>query len=151
MICEVLAAAALVTALVALYKANDVEIEVIEKKLAKKRAKKIRRYVLVLVLSERPEEVEEGCVEGAVIESLKRAYGTIGLALTDPKLAYFDPDLKVAIFRTTLEGVKLLSSSLLYVEEACGTKVNLISLRAFGTLASAREKLPKLGKYVKNL
>ena len=149
--CELLSAAALVLSLYAIFRSKEVKIEVVETKLAKKRKKRIKRYVSTVVISEDPKALEEECLEEAVKETLRRAYGTVGLAVTDLKLAYFDRDAGVAIFRVTLEGVKLLASALMWLEEACGTKVNLVPVRAFGTLSSAREKVPKLSKYVKEL
>jgi len=149
--CELLSALALIISLIALYKSESIKIEVVETKLAKKKEKVRKRYVVTLVLSEDPNKIEKECLDDAVKRSVKEVYGTLGLAIVNPKVVYLDGVTKAAIIRTTLEGVKVVTSSLMALDEACGTRVNLIPFRAFGTLASAREKLPKLNKYVKYL
>lgn len=151
MLCEVMSAAALLISLIALFQSKRVTLEVVEKKLAKKREKVRKRYVLVATVTHEPEKVEKECLDEAVKSAVRELYGTIGLALSKPKVVYVDEVTKAAVVRTTLEGVKILASALIGPREACGTTVNLIPLRAFGTLASAREKLPKLNKYVKDL
>jgi len=148
-ICEALAALAFVLSLASFLRSKKVELEVVEKKLAKKREKERRRYVLAVLLSEG--KVEKECLQSAVEGALKELYGTLGLALAKPKVVYYDPVAGAVIIRTTLEGVKLLASALMLLEEACGAKAGLVPLRAFGTLSSARDKVPKLNKYVKDL
>jgi len=149
LLCELLSALALMFSLIALHRTGSVRIEVTEAKLAKKREKPRKRYVVALVLSEDPSRIGKECLDEAVKSSVKEVYGALGLAIANPKVVYLDEVTKAVIIRTTLEGVKVVASSLMALEDACGTRVNLIPFRAFGTLASAREKLPKLNKYIK--
>ncbi len=151
MICEALCALSAVLALVAFFKREKIEFEVVERELAKKREKVRKRYVLAICLSEEPDKLNAECLDEAIKDAVRRAYGAVGLALARPKVVYFDLQTKGVIIRTTLDGVKLISSALLWLGEACGTKVNVVPLRAFGTLASARKKLPKLNYYVKQV
>ncbi len=145
MICEVICFLSLIVSFYALSK-REIEIRVVDVKLKKEREKERRRYVLVQVIAEDPQKVEEKCLDDFVKESVEELYGLVGLALSKPKVVYLDLATKMAVVRTTLEGVKLVASALLKKETGCGTKLRLVPLRAFGTLASARERIPEFNK-----
>ena len=72
-------------------------------------------------------------------------YGKIGLAIVKPKVVYYDFKVNNVIVRCNYEGKDMLIASTIQVHEACGRKLKLIPVRAFGTLRSARERIPKVG------
>ena len=145
MICEILCFLSLLISFYALSK-RELEVKVIDVKLKKEREKERKRYVLIQVIAEDPSKVNEECLDRIIKDSVKDLYGLIGLSLSKPKVVYLDPATKMVIVRTTIQGVKILASSLLKKDEGCRTKLRLIPLRAFGTLASARERIPKFTK-----
>ena len=145
MICEVLCFLSLAISFYTLSK-KEVEIKVVDVKLKKERKKERERYILIQVIAEDPQKVNEVCLDNFVKEAIKEVYGLVGLALSKPKVVYLDLATKMAIVRTTLEGVKPLASALLKKEVGCGTRLRLVPLRAFGTFASARERIPEFNK-----
>ncbi len=145
MICEILCFLSLLVSFYALSK-RELEVKVIDVKLKKEQEKERKRYVLVQVIAEDPNKIDEECLDRIIKDSVKDLYGLIGLSLSKPKVVYLDPTNKMAIIRTTLQGIKILASSLIKKDEGCGTKLRLVPLRAFGTLASARERIPELTK-----
>jgi len=148
-ICELLCTISLALSFYALSK-KEVTVKVEEIKLKKERTKERRRYILVQVISEDPHKVNDKCLDETIKSAIKEMYGLIGLALAKPKLVYLDVASKMAIVRTTLEGVKLVASSMLKVENGCNVRIRLVPLRAFGTLASARERIPEFHKSLKH-
>jgi len=112
--------------------------------LGKSKERERRRYVLFQVLAENPERLEPECLERSLISLIEKNYGKIGLAIANPKVVYFDINTKNLIVRTNLEGKNIIASSTIEPVSACDTQVKLLPLRAFGTLKSAREKIPKV-------
>ncbi|UXD21879.1 ribonuclease P [Ignicoccus pacificus DSM 13166] len=139
-----IAIVALILSLVSILWKRECVVRVEKVNLSKKREKERRRYVLMQVLAEEPEKLDPSCLQEAMKEAIEKGYGRIGLAIANPKLVYFDLNTNSIIVRCDLEGKEILASSTMLLKEACGTRVRLIPLRAFGTLKSAREKIPKV-------
>ncbi|ALU12723.1 hypothetical protein EYM_06795 [Ignicoccus islandicus DSM 13165] len=111
--------------------------------LAKKNEKVRKRYILMHVLSEEPKKLERKCLEECLVKLLKESYGNVGVALCEPKLVYFDVKTKSIVVRCNYDAKDLLIASTIKYTECCGTLVKFIPLRAFGTLRSARDHIPK--------
>ena len=112
--------------------------------LAKPLEKERKRYILFQVLStERIEDVQ--CLQEGLEKGIEEMYGKIGLAIVKPKVVYYDFKVNNVIVRCNYEGKDMLIASTIQVREACGRRLKLIPVRAFGTLRSARERIPKVG------
>ncbi len=126
--------------LVALYKCSCEKLPRVS--LAKKVEKRRRRYILTQVISEG--KVDQKCLQEAVEKAIEQLYGRLGLAKVNPKVVYVDLKTMSVIIRCEYEGKPILLASLIELKEACGKRVRLVPLRAFGTLKSARDKIPKV-------
>jgi len=131
--------------LISLISLREKVVIVGSKKMAKGLRKERKRYVLFQIMStERVKDQE--CLQKVVEMSIERMYGKVGLALVSPKVVYYDMKTNNVIVRCRYEGKDILIASSILPQDACGTKVKLIPIRSFGTLRSARERIPKVGQ-----
>ncbi len=91
-----------------------------------------KRYLLVKVISERPLSREQ--FGDAVIDSVRRNFGEIGLSRIDPKLVRYDVDRSSAVVACRKGGETELQAAMALITESLGTSLVPMVLRVSGTI-----------------
>ncbi len=99
----------------------------------------VRRYLLVKAVSERPLSSEQ--LATALIDSVRRCYGEVGLSRIDPKLMRFDPGRSEAIIACKKDGARELQAAIALIYEASDVPIVPLVLRVSGTIKGLGKKL----------
>jgi RNase P/RNase MRP subunit POP5 len=97
-----------------------------------------KRYLLIKVVSERPVSREQ--FGNALIDSVRRNFGEIGLFRIDPKLVSYDGDQTRAIVSCKKDGAVELQASMALISQVSGTPFVPLVLRVSGTIKSLRRR-----------
>lgn len=91
-----------------------------------------KRYLLVKVASERPLSRDE--FGSAVIESVRRNFGEMGVARIDPRIVRYDTDQSKAIVSCRTGGAVELQAAIGLISKATETPCVPLVLRVSGTI-----------------
>jgi len=100
-----------------------------------------RRYLLVKVVSERPLSSEQ--FGTALIGSVRRCFGEVGLSRIDPKLVRFDPNQSEAIVACKRDGASELQAAIALISEASEVSIVPLVLRVSGTIKGLGKRKPR--------
>ena len=100
-----------------------------------------KRYLLVKVVSENPLSREQ--FGNAVIDSVRRNFGEIGLSRIDPKLVRFDLDRSRAIVACRKGGETELQAAMALISDVSGTSFVALVLRVSGTIKALGNRKPR--------
>ncbi len=105
------------------------------------KAKRRRRYVAALIVSDARLPTDPRVVQAAVEGAVRRLGGEVLLADARPQLVYYDPVRGALIIRTNHLSLDAVIAALVTVRRVGGTRVRIIPLRTAGTLSSAKRAL----------
>lgn len=91
-----------------------------------------KRYLLVKVVSERPVSKEQ--FGGAVIDSVRRNFGEIGLSRIDPKVVRYDGTRSRAIVACRASAATELQAAVALISEATGMPIIPLVVGVSGTI-----------------
>jgi RNase P/RNase MRP subunit POP5 len=91
-----------------------------------------RRYLLVKVVSDRPLSSDQ--FAAALIGSVRRCFGEIGLSRIDPRLVRFNPNRSEAIVACKKDRASELQAAIALTSEASEVSIAPLVLRVSGTI-----------------
>ena len=100
-----------------------------------------KRYLLIKVVAEKPLSREQ--FGNALIDSVRRNFGEIGLSRIDPRLVRYDADRSRAIVSCKRERVAELQASMTLISEASGTPIVPLVFRVSGTIKALGRAEPR--------
>lgn len=104
------------------------------------RKKRGKRYLVFLLLQEKPERRVE-VVGGWITDALKRGLGELEFSLCRPHLIYFSPRRGRGVLRVNKECVAKVITCLSLERRMGNSKVLFVPIRTTGTLKRARKYL----------
>jgi RNase P/RNase MRP subunit POP5 len=100
-----------------------------------------KRYLLVKVVSEKPISREE--LSGAVIDSVKRNFGTIGLSRIDPKVVRYDGTRSRVILACNASTATELQAAVALMFDISGTPIAPLVVGVSGTIKALGKRRPR--------
>ena len=100
-----------------------------------------KRYILVKVISEKP--VSKDQFGSAVIDSVRRNFGEIGLSRIDPKVVRYDGTISRAIVACRASAATELQAAVALISEASGTPIAPMVVGVSGTIKALRKRRPR--------
>ncbi len=100
-----------------------------------------KRYLLVKVVSDSPLSREQ--FGNALIDSVRRNFGEIGLSRIDPRLVRYDGNQSRAIVSCKRGRAAELQASMTLISEASGTPFVPLVLRVSGTIKALGRGKPR--------
>ncbi len=100
-----------------------------------------KRYLLVKVISERPLSREQ--FGDAVIDSVRRNFGEIGLSRIDPRLVRYDVNKSSAVVACKRGGETELQAAMALISESSGAQFVPLVLRVSGTIRALGKRNPR--------
>jgi RNase P/RNase MRP subunit POP5 len=100
-----------------------------------------KRYLLVRVVSEKPISREE--FGGAVIDSVRRNFGEIGLSRIDPKVVRYDGTRSRAILACNAGAATELQAAFALMFETSGAPIVPLVVGVSGTIKALGRRRPR--------
>lgn len=91
-----------------------------------------KRYLLVKIVADKPLSREQ--FGNAVLDSVRRNFGEIGLSRIDPRLVRYDPDRSSAIIACKRERATELQAAVALISEFSGESFIPLVVRVSGTI-----------------
>lgn len=100
-----------------------------------------KRYILVKIVSGQP--VSRDQFGSAVIDSVRRNFGEIGLCRIDPKVVRFDRVGSRAIVACRAGAAGELQAAVTLISEAAGTPITPLVVGVSGTIKALGKRRPR--------
>lgn len=97
-----------------------------------------KRYFLLKVISERALSAEQ--FGSALMSSVRKYFGEVGLARIDPKLLRFDATHSEAVIACNKEAAENLQAAIALISDIPETRIAAITMRVSGTIKGLRRK-----------